>query len=57
MTNCNLCKTKVILLFSNQRNEIALITVYDFNKKKKYNVALLESKIATFVIFWQGKAT
>ena len=57
MTNCNLCITKVILLFSNQRNDIALIIVYDFNKKKIYNVALLESKIATFVIFWQGKAT
>ena len=57
MTNCNLCITNVILLFSNQRNNIALTTIYDFNKKKKYNVAFLESKIATFVIFWQGKAT
>ena len=60
MINCNLCITKVKLLFNNQRNDIALITIYDLNKEKKniwYVVALLESKIATFVIFWQGKAT
>ena len=41
MINCNLCITKVKLLLNNQRNDIALITIYDLNKKKNISFGML----------------